>query len=52
MGSLLWIHGKRTSLRAFTVLLLIHFRSGLWEKRPVVRRSSTCTAFVEAYILD
>ena len=40
-GSLLWIHGKRTFLRAFVGRASpdSDVASGLWEKRPLVRLS-------------
>ena len=48
-GSLLWIHGKRAFLSAFSGLALIHsdFGSGLWEKRYLVSCCSpaSCRSF-------
>lgn len=38
-GSVLWIHGKRTSRRSFYSVIVYELlsRSGIWEERPVVR---------------
>ncbi len=44
IGSLLWIHGKRTLPLSFPAKLLMVSRSGVWEEHPLVRPFSAVIA--------